>query len=133
MSDNGVMVPWERVGPDEIWNFRQNHPELVVQDILKAFQLPDSAAEKIRNILMNRGVNKWLLARRMFIALKHTMKRFPAISGGYKKLGNREIALEYQRVYSEMQRICKMPRWVLWGSHAHRNMTQNDKEIVVLG
>ena len=55
----------------DIDQMRQNHPELIVQDI-KAKLGGD--ADTIRAILKNRGVNKWFAVRRMLIQLKDRWK-----------------------------------------------------------
>jgi hypothetical protein len=62
------------ITPSSIWNCQQNHPELVVQDATKAFELTPEQQEELRFILMKRGVNKWLLARHRMIKLKHRVK-----------------------------------------------------------
>ena len=49
----------------DINNLRQNHPELIVND-LKSFVPP----ELIRQVLKYRGVNKWFRVRRLLIQLK---------------------------------------------------------------
>ena len=50
---------------EDINNFRQNHPELVVRD-LEEFAPPNI----VRHILKFRGINKWLRVRRLLIQLK---------------------------------------------------------------
>jgi len=108
-----------------IWNERQNHPELIVQDI----------AIEVRESLLRRGVNKWLYARRRIIDLKHSMKetarqieKRPAdLPKAY-----RDIRLAYLGAYAELQHICKMPRFVIWGP-LHKKMKRCDREIVTKG
>lgn len=120
-------------GIDEqtIWTCRQNHPELVVQDLKETFQLTQDECDQIRWILMKRGINKWLYARRLFIDLKHKMK--PILHQLYEgELGFKESRKEYQKTYAGLQNICKMPRWVEWGP-THKNMTKCDDEIIVRG
>jgi hypothetical protein len=51
-------------------NERQNHPELVVQDLARC-GLP---AEEVRYVLKRRGVAKWLAVRRLIIAIKARWK-----------------------------------------------------------
>ena len=64
----------ERINPKTIWSVKQNNPNLIVQDCVKEFNLDEKQAEKLRYILLIRGVNKWLFARRKFIQLKHKVK-----------------------------------------------------------
>ncbi len=118
-----------------IWGCKQNHPELVVQDATMLFGLDVAQQEQLRRVLMLRGVNKWLLARRRFIDLKHHVKglvhEFHAMDKprGLAKRAWRELL----RVYEEMQHIAKSPRWVEWGQKVHGKMRENVKEIVVRG
>lgn len=65
---------------NEINQMRQNHPELVVRDIMrwvKQLQSDNRAVPYpavVRLILKNRGINKWLRNRRLIIQLKHRWK-----------------------------------------------------------
>lgn len=52
------------------YNMRQNHPELVVRDLVE-WGVPESEA---REILKQRGINKWLCVRRLLIQLKERWK-----------------------------------------------------------
>lgn len=103
-------LPYEYACPNCIWRFRQNHPELIVQDVMRRFRLPDSAADELRNILRNRGCNKWFLARRRFIDLKHSMKPLLARNG----------SSDLRAIYTRMQNIAKAPRFVTWPTFTHR-------------
>jgi hypothetical protein len=118
----------ETVNERTIWNVRQNHPELVVRDCVAAFGLNEEQAVELRRILMFRGVNKWLLARRRFIRLKHNVK---ALLKEATPRTERHRLL--QRINEEMQRIAKMPRWVEWPQHIHRDMDRNEAECIVRG
>lgn len=112
----------------DIWNEQQNHPELVVQDCIREFDFSEEQAQRLRFILMRRGVNKWLRNRYLFIELKHRtkelLKSLPQKSREYKLVSS---------IYAPMQHIAKSPRWVEWGTHVHRSMNQNIKECVVRG
>ncbi|MFA5395442.1 MAG: hypothetical protein WC346_05410 [Methanogenium sp.] len=50
---------------DDINNYRQNHPELIVKDLAGS-----ATSEVIRSVLKYRGVNKWLRVRRLLIQVK---------------------------------------------------------------
>lgn len=113
-----------KVDENTIWNSRQNHPELVVTDCVKEFDLSLEQADKLRFILMNRGVNKWLYARHLFIKLKHEVKKM-------KKSNPKNKEVVY--IQAKMQNIAKMPRWIEWGIHVHKNMPKNIKEIKIKG
>ena len=47
------------VNPRNIWNFKQNHPELVVRDC-KKYGFTDEQIRVVRQSLLVRGINKWL-------------------------------------------------------------------------
>lgn len=112
------------VNEKTIWGSQQNHPELVVKDCINEFNLTEEQAKKLRFILMNRGVNKWLYARYLFIRLKHEVKKM-------KKENPTNKSIAY--IQEKMQNIAKTPRWVEWGTHVHKKMQNNIKEIVVKG
>jgi len=115
-----------------IWQSKQNHPELVVEDIKKLFNLSDKECEQIRFILMNRGINKWLYARRLFIKLKHSVKKIRKIA--ISDYGHKHpLVKEIKKIQEKMQNIAKLPRWIEWGDHVHKNMKQNEKDIIIKG
>jgi len=53
----------------DINNFRQNHPELIIDDLIGFVDSP-----LLRQVLKYRGINKWLRVRRLLIQLKHRWK-----------------------------------------------------------
>jgi hypothetical protein len=55
-----------------IWGFAQNKPTLVVKDIIEKY--PDVDPEFIYEVLLKRGVFKWLAVRRDLIKLKETWR-----------------------------------------------------------
>jgi len=65
---------YPEVSPRTIWNFRQNNPELVIQDAKDYLGLSDEQCKVLRLILLARGVNKWLKVRRDLIAYKTLIK-----------------------------------------------------------
>lgn len=76
-----------------IWNFAQNKPTLVVKDIVEKY--PDVDPKFIYEVLLKRGVFKWLAVRRDLIKLKDTWrnevktlnrKKTPEEKGYYKAL-----------------------------------------------
>ena len=58
------------VTPTNIPAYPQNRVELIVNDIAKLGVEPIA----VQRVLMARGVNKWLEARRAIIGLKHSLK-----------------------------------------------------------
>lgn len=120
------------IDENTIWSSKQNHPELVVQDCKKEFNLTNEQCEMLRFILMNRGINKWLYCRRRFIKLKHKVKEIRKES--IKSFGEKHpLVRNIKKIQEEMQNIAKTPRWVEWGRYVHKDMSGNDKEIIIKG
>lgn len=64
------MNPLE-VKPQNIWEYTQNKPSLIANDMEQLFNVPKLATLKI---LMARGVFKWLSVRRELIKIKNIWK-----------------------------------------------------------
>ena len=58
------------ITPKNIWCFKQNKIKYIVQDLL-----PYVDEEIIREVLLARGVNKWLACRKDLIRLKNNLKK----------------------------------------------------------
>lgn len=120
------------INEKNIWSIQQNHPELVVNDCRKEFDLSEQQCDTLRLILMKRGVNKWLYCRRLFIKLKHKVKdmRKEAV----EKYGHKnELVKKIKEIQEEMQNIAKTPRWVEWSQNVHKKMSNNEREIIIKG
>jgi len=113
--------------PDTIVMAKQNHPELVVEDARRELHLTDEQCEILRTILLYRGVNKWLYCRLKIIDLKHELKDM--LKTHPLKKDEQKIV---EKIYSEMQNICKTSRWIEFGKY-HSNMKNNRDEIRILG
>jgi hypothetical protein len=59
--------------PRNIWNYKQNHPELGIRDC-KEHGFSDAQLKIVRQSLLCRGINKWLAVRRDLIAYKKQIK-----------------------------------------------------------
>lgn len=114
-----------------IQSFRQNIPELIVRDCIKEFNLDDEQAEKLRVILMARGVNKWMFIRREFLRLKHQVKEMLKNKEGM--YGERRIHRMIERIYVKMQNMAKTPRWVEWPSTVTHKWSRIEKDIKIKG
>jgi len=67
---------WE-ASPKNIWNYKQNHPELVIRDITEfgnEYMNISQIQNLIRQSMLCRGINKWLKVRRDLIAYKKGLK-----------------------------------------------------------
>ena len=112
------------IDENTIWNSKQNHPELIIQDCVKEFNLSVEQSKKLRFILMNRGVNKWFFARYKFINLKHEIKKLKK-----ENLNDKNIAY----IQEKMQNIAKTPRWIEWDVHIHKKMSKNIQKVKIRG
>lgn len=93
-----------------IWNFAQNKPSLVVRDIITKY--PDVDPNFIYEVLLKRGIFKWLSVRRNLIKLKNewkdeirdlNYKKTPEEKGYYKAL------IKCRR---RIRQLCHSDRWV---------------------
>jgi hypothetical protein len=126
---------WERgLSPETINNFRQNSPELVVRDARRMLELNDAQCEILRKILLARGVNKWLKARRDIIKLQHELKvRIIVLNQSYEKRNpvhrtSMKLLTEFRE---RLRQICHQPRWVEWPKIG--DVREAEKKIVVKG
>ena len=93
-----------------IWNFAQNKPSLIVQDIIAKY--PEIDPDFIYKVLLQRGVFKWLSVIRELIWLKNewrkeirklNCKKTQEEKGYYKAL------LKCRR---HIRQLCHSERWV---------------------
>lgn len=101
---------------EDINNFRQNHPELIVNDLLEY-----APAEVVRHTLKYRGINKWLRVRKLLIQLKtkwredikalEETKKLARINhdfkGYYKLQGYIEAMIDCRQ---QVRALCHSPR-----------------------
>lgn len=137
------MIKMSEVTPDTIWSSRQNLPELVVRDCIEEFGLTEEQADKLRFILMNRGVNKWMYCRRLFIDLKHRLKELlkeevslyeaNKVNGIKMTYSQKEMVKLLNNINQAMQYIAKMPRYVIFPKTITHNWKKIEKEIIIKG
>ena len=101
------------LNPGNIWNFAQNKPTLIVED-LQAFADPDV----IYASLLRRGVFKWLAVRRDLIKLKNRWKDVIKMTQNVrlKTYGEQRAFYKgYQKAYeecrAEVRALCHSERW----------------------
>jgi len=133
-----------KVTPINIWNYKQNHPELIIND-LKNEGFTEEQINIVRISMLARGVNKWLKVRRDLIAykklLKHEIKQLMDDVGKLKinmtnkwcNFNNasvydvheynkareqyviaRELLKYKQKVRSDLKKLCMTNRWQIW-------------------
>ena len=111
-----------------IWNFRQNNPELVIQDAKQYLGLSEEQCCILRTILLARGINKWLKVRRDLIAykkqIKHKVRLYTLLYSISKHTKYREMYRELLKTYEEIRKnlklLCSTDRYQIWpqlGSH----------------
>jgi hypothetical protein len=126
-----LRVYTEPPSPSNIWNFRQNNPELVVKDLGRIFGLDSEQREAVRKVLLARGVNKWLKVRRDLIAYKHQLK--PQIKyiaeeraklkqeGLYQKASAlKEVQKILEKIRGDLRALCHSDRYIEWPQSTSR-------------
>ncbi|WP_226006056.1 hypothetical protein [Natrinema salinisoli] len=116
------------IDPATIWQCRQNHPELIVSDLAKAFDLDEEGKNVVRLSLLRRGCAKWLYCRRQFIQLKHEVKALMKEA----EIGSDRFEL-LQELNEKMQHIAKTPRWVEWPTKVHSCRKRDQENVIIRG
>ncbi len=124
-------IEYNYLNPETIWSFRQNIPELIVQDCIKEFNFDDEQTEKLRIILMARGVNKWMFARREFIKLKHEVLYM--LKSKESPYDRKDVHRVIEKIYVKMQKIARIPRWIKWPNTITHKWKNIEKDIEVKG
>lgn len=127
-----------KINRRNIWNFSQNKPSQIVEDFLsliKPYRFLDGPISKsgktyseirwagdVYEILLRRGVFKWLAVRRKLIKLKNKWKEDETRileSGGSCQVGGKNRSPEYMRGYlaatrahrADVRALCHSDRW----------------------
>jgi hypothetical protein len=97
-----------------IWLEKQNKPTLIVRDLKEKY--PEIDEDFIYEVLLRRGVFKWLSVRRDLIKLKNKWKteitelcRQQTIKKDRKKSGRLGMIM---RLREEVRKLCHSERWV---------------------
>lgn len=114
-----------------IQSCRQNIPELIVRDCIREFDFDEEKAERLRNILLARGVNKWFFARREFIRLKHQVKDM--LKSNEYPYDNIDVHRVVEKIYVSMQNITKLPRWIWWPITITHKWKRIENKIIIRG
>lgn len=136
------LIEWAK---KNIWHEKQNRPELVVEEIMKADKLfmENIQKDRIRNflysVLLRTGVNKWMMVRKLIIRYKkligdeanrklETAKFSKAMGEATDDKWKRRryyndyfyqkgYAAALNRVRQDLKTLCMGPRWVVWNCH----------------
>lgn len=93
-----------------IWQFKQNKPSLVVDDIVN--QYPNVDPDFIYHTLLKRGVFKWLTVRRKLIKLKDTWKNEIRELNRKKTDKERGYLKGLEKCRAEVRDLCHSERFV---------------------
>ena len=101
--------------PKLIWNIEQNKPSLIAKD-LEPFGVKK---EIVHNVLLARGVYKWLAVRRRLIKLKETWKakitetqhKITNEKNSHKKFYLKGYLKAYEECRKEVRELCHSDRW----------------------
>lgn len=93
-----------------IWNFAQNKPSLVVHDIVTKY--PDVDPDFIYEVLLKRGVFKWLSVRRNLIKLKDEWKNEVRILNHKKTQEEKGYYKALIKCRRCIRQLCHSDRWV---------------------
>ena len=116
----------EHIEKSQIWYYDQKIPDLVVDDLINNLDIKDNIKNRdiIYSILLKRGINKWLMVRKLLIRLKKFYQKDiincqneigeAKKSENWKRLSNlkEKIKLLY-KIRSELKILCQSPRWVI--------------------
>lgn len=104
--------------PELIWNIEQNKPSLIAKDLL-SYGVPEDVTY---DILLARGVYKWLSVRRKIIKLKNVwksritetienLKTAKRADNAYQMGYLRGYLKAYEECRGEVRELCHSTRW----------------------
>lgn len=124
-------IDLDNINPNNIQSCRQNIPELIVRDCIREFNFDEEQAERLRMILLARGVNKWFFARREFIRLKHQVKEM--LKSDQYPYNDKKVHRTVGKIYVRMQNIAKLPRWIWWPATITHKWKKIESKIIIKG
>ena len=92
-----------------IWNEAQNKPTLVVRDIMKRY--PEVDPDFIYEVLLRRGVFKWLAVRRELIHLKYLWKEKVRELNRKKTQQEKGFLKALEECRKQVRILCHSSRW----------------------
>jgi len=94
---------------ENIWEFKQNKPSLIVKDIKEKY--PEIEEEFIYEVLLKRGVFKWLAVRRDLIKLKYIWKKEITKLNKQKNYKEKGYLEAIEKGRKEVRILCHSERW----------------------
>ena len=117
----------EQIDKKRIWNYDQNIPDLVVDDLIAELDIEDTDKNRdiIYSILLKRGINKWLMVRKLLIRLKKLYKEdikkcqndlnLAKKSKNWNEYSKIKIKIKIlYKIREQLKLLCQSPRWVIW-------------------
>lgn len=98
-----------KVDEKSIWLCAQNKPTLVVRDIKEKY--PDIDEDFLYEVLLKRGVFKWLAVRRELIKLKHSWKKEIADLNRKKTEKEKGFLKALERCRKQVRDLCHSARF----------------------
>lgn len=94
---------------NNIWHYEQNKPTLVVNDITERY--PEVDPDFVYEVLLKRGVFKWLAVRRMLIKLKDKWKGQINRLQARKNPKEKGFLAALEQCRKEVRSLCHSDRW----------------------
>lgn len=92
-----------------IWKFKQSKPTLIVRDIIEEY--PEIDSDFIYNILLKRGVFKWLAVRRDLIKLKEIWREEIVELNRKKTDKEKGYHKAIIKCREQVRKLCHSDRW----------------------
>jgi len=97
------------INEKNIWHFAQNKPSLIVNDICKKY--PNVEQDFIYEVLLKRGVFKWLSVRRKLIKLKDKWKVEVRNLNRKKTEKEKGYSTALEKCRAEVRKLCHSERF----------------------
>ena len=95
--------------PNNIWDQAQNKPTLVVKDLKELY--PDIDENVVYEVLLRRGVFKWLAVRREIIKLKNIWRSQITQLNRRKTQQEKGFLKALEMCRGQARKLCHSARW----------------------
>jgi len=102
-----------------IWGFAQNKPTHVVKDLKERY--PDIDEDFVYEVLLKRGVFKWLSVRRDLIKLKNIWRTEITKLNRKKTQKEKGYLHALEKCRADIRKLCHSERWVAPDFDRHAN------------
>jgi hypothetical protein len=93
-----------------IWMEKQNKPTLIVKDIINKY--PEVDSNFIYEVLLKRGVFKWLSVRRDLIKYKDILKNKIIKLNRKKNIKEKGYMAALEECRAHIRKLCHSDRWI---------------------